>query len=124
MEKPNGQDYRISHIVLNWDITPGTSTFEWWDTKDAAVIEPGPTASPSTYQILEYVERDNRIIPEYFELLDSYNIKMGQPFIARSDIPHSVHYHAETDYRRCVSLRFRSNPTWDQALEIFKNHIK
>jgi hypothetical protein len=120
---PGEDDFKISHVVLNWDITPGTSTFEWWDTKHAKVIHPGENSGPLTYRVLEYVERDNRVIPDYFELLETYDIKMGQPFIARSGIPHSVYYVAETDYRRCVSLRFRSNPTWDEALEIFKPYF-
>lgn len=107
-------------VAVNWELTPGTTTWTWWDTGDEPKLYPPIDESPLLHgQHFKY--RGNKS-PAGFKLLETYNVTSSQAVLYRSDVAHLITYNSPAKHRRCISVRFslKEIPTWERALEIFQ----
>ncbi len=110
---------------INWELTPGTTTFEWYDPNNETEHLPDPEhALPLELNGAHYGHRANMDVSS-FKLIESLNVKEGQPYLFRTDIPHRVKYATTSNNRICISLRFNLEdvPSWEHALEIFDSLV-
>jgi hypothetical protein len=105
-------------VAINWELTPGNTVWNWWDTGTEPGINPQEEIEFSSRA---YKFRGNKD-PSGFELLHTYNVPFNRAVLYRSDIAHQITYNSTEKYRKCISVRFSLNdvPSWERALEIFQ----
>lgn len=107
---------------INWEIGDDSndSIFQWWDM--SAHSEHYPSSGHenlnnfSKLSGLHYSQRFNLGAPEGSILLEE--TKLDRATLVRTDVPHSVIYTGSK--RMSVSIRFKQNISWNEAVEIFK----
>ena len=110
---------------INWELTPGLTKFEWYDTTAHNEHLPDPVhALPLELNGAHYGHRDNMDISS-FSLLESLEVKVNQPYLFRTDVPHRVTYATTSHNRICISIRFQLDdiPDWKCALQTFDGLI-
>jgi hypothetical protein len=110
---------------INWELTPGDTLFEWYDTSKENEHLPDPEhALPLELNGAHYGHRANMDISA-FTNIGSLNVKENQPYLFRTDIPHRVTYKTSSHNRVCISIRFNLNDvkSWEHALEVFDSLI-
>ena len=106
---------------INWELTPGDTLFEWYDTSKENEHLPDPEhALPLELNGAHYGHRANMDVST-FTKIESLNVMENQPYLVRTDIPHRVTYKTSSYNRICISIRFKLNDvqSWEHALEIF-----
>jgi hypothetical protein len=109
-------------IGINWEITPGDTTFYWWNIASDPIF-PNQENIPPSFKLLNgaHFDRRNQIgIPVGAEVIEK--VQVTAPILVRTDVPHSVSFNSPAKTRYNISLRFSTDdiPTWDHALEVFK----
>ena len=110
---------------INWELTPGDTLFEWYDTSAEDEHLPDPDhALPLELNGAHYGHRANMDTSTFIKV-ESLNVKENQPYLFRTDIPHRVTYKTSSHNRICISLRFELNAvqSWEHALEVFDSLI-
>jgi hypothetical protein len=104
---------------INWELTPGDTTWTWWDIKDSLLVYPTDATLPLHGVHCNY--QGNKDVKD-FELLETYKIKSTQAVMYRTDYMHKIEYNTMSDNRICISIRFSLDdvPTWERSLEIFR----
>lgn len=103
---------------INWELTPGTTTWNWYTTNDLETIMPADHLQGFNSQ--HYGQRFNRDVSACTKL-ESVSLKRHTPYLMRADIPHQITYTSDVKTRVCLSLRFCPTKiaTWMQAIRIF-----
>lgn len=110
---------------INWELTPGLTTFEWYETGKEEEHLPDPEhALPLELNGAHYGHRANMDVSK-FNQLEKLIIKENQPYLFRTDIPHRVTYKTTSSNRICISIRFHLEdiPNWETALKTFDSLI-
>jgi hypothetical protein len=114
-------------VAINWDLTPGETTWTWWNANGYPEIYPEQPGIefPPQVQGTHYKSRGNKD-PSGLTLIDSYKVKINQPVLYKTDIPHQISYTTTARQRIGLSVRFSLDdvPTWEHALEIFQPFFK
>jgi hypothetical protein len=117
----NDEKWTLIPCGINWELTPGTTDFRWYDTLDMPHVSPPP---PPDYRGaalsgIHYGTRFNRDVSQCTELA-KLDLKRNTPYLLKTDIPHSVISTCEVDMRISISLRFsiKDVPSWEHALEL------
>lgn len=107
-------------VAINWELTPGDTSWNWWDTGTDQGIYP-PLEQAQVLHGKAYKYRGNKD-PSGFKLLHSYSVPFNRAVLYKSDIAHQITYNSPEKYRKCISVRFSLEdvPSWDRALEIFQ----
>jgi hypothetical protein len=107
---------------INWEITPGNTTFHWWNIPSDPIFPNEESISPSLKLLngAHFDWRQRPGIPNGAELIEK--VQITAPILVRTDVPHSVSFNSPAKTRYSISLRFSTDdiPTWDHALEAFK----
>ena len=124
----NDKNWVRSPCGINWDLTIGEATFNWWDVGNCQEVYPDmPPKSDFPPQVngIHYKERGNKNTTG-FQLIESYKIKLNQPVLFRTDVPHQISYTTSAKQRLSISVRFSmlEIPTWERGLEIFQPFFK
>ena len=107
---------------INWEITPGDTTFYWWDISSDPIL-PNQENIPHHLKLLNGAHFDyrNQIgIPNGAKVIEK--VQVNAPILVRTDIPHSVSFDSSAKTRYSISLRFdvADVPSWEHALQIFE----
>ena len=113
-------------VTINWELTPGTLEWNWYDTTGTTEGPLPPSydisATPLFYGVHARPERTKD--SHGFQLLHTYHTtKPNQATLYRIDLPHRISYNTNSEQRRrSIGIRFSIDDisTWQQALEIFQ----
>ena len=107
------------HYGINLELYPAVSQFHWWKSKIPEKVYP----DISLHTIPEYYYLNGvHYKKDMLDLLEVAEIDGTKPILARTDIPHSIHYEAKQFKRVAASLRFKQNrfSSWQEAYETIK----
>jgi hypothetical protein len=117
-------DWVPLEIGLNWELAPGTTTFNWykekhnnckvssWPIRDELHCT-WPRGFINGVRYFDESELDN---------IGSVTFDVNTAYLVRTDIPHKVVSESPGGLRKCISVRFfvQDVPTFDKALELFE----
>ena len=110
--------WKMCSYGVNWNLDGTHSIMEWYDTNEKE-IWPGIPFYKSAFILcgINYgLMGSTNTNSDKFKLLSSLNLTT--PTLVRTDIPHRVKNLDVID-RWCVSLRFKQNLSWLEAVPLF-----
>jgi hypothetical protein len=113
-------------MAINWELTPGISHWNWWDTTTRTKIYPeiDDSCLHSTTTVTRPLVFSNQDPYNTSDLncLESCAMFHNQAVLVRADVAHQVSYISAVDTRMCLSLRFLPTQvgTWDNAVNQLK----
>jgi len=108
---------------INWELTPGTTTFNWYDPLDCIKVMPLNPDS-GKFNSCHYETRFNRDVSQ-MKKIATLEMQRHTPYLLKTDVAHQIVYTCDTEIRMGISLRFAvaDIPTWERALQVFDQHI-
>jgi hypothetical protein len=111
---------------INWDLTPGTTSFRWYDPLSCPEVMP-PVLKDLDHTSpfgIHYIKRYNKDFSQMKEV-GYLDVQRNTPYLVRTDVVHQITYTCDTDTRMGISLRFKIDdiPTWERALQVFDQYI-
>jgi hypothetical protein len=115
--------WRSIPAAINWELTPGTTEFSWYNTDSLQELMPDLNKGYD-FTGTNYGHIGNRSI-ENCQLLERTNLQQNTAYLVRTDVPHQVQFTCNVQMRIAISLRWHPLrvSSWDSALEIFKPFI-
>jgi hypothetical protein len=112
--------------AINWQVSSGYTEFFWWDTSAEATVYPNrvpPGNIWETFMGIHYKCRMNSDTSTFTCIEQTTDLNGA--VLVRANVPHSVNYNTDGP-RYSVSVRFHPDdvPTWERAIELFKDYIK
>lgn len=99
--------------AINYSWGSKNSEMKWYEETENTTTSDAMCSIQAEYK--KYQEKTMRLVER---------TSLSGPLLVRIDIPHNVSNYDEENYRWCVSIRdYRTNWTWEQAVEYFKKWI-
>lgn len=115
----NKGTWRIVPFAINWELTPGTTHWQWYDNTNIPEIYPDLTG-----RVFSGIHHAPGTALNADGCVEIFNFFMDRqvPYLVRTDIPHQVSYTCSEPVRMGLSVRFDIDivPTWDRALKLFE----
>jgi hypothetical protein len=120
-------DWTPLEFGLNWELSPGTTTFNWYTEKsDNCKTSPWPLRDElhSTWP-RGFINGVRYFDETELQHVGAVTFDINTAYIVRTDIPHKVVSESPNGLRKCISIRFfvQDVPTFDKAIEIFQPYL-
>jgi hypothetical protein len=111
------------HYGINFELSESVSRLSWWNIEGAKVFPPIPINESVNDKLrgIHYVKNEGTDKINY-SLIDFVDIS-NQATLVNTNIPHSVNYFGQDKTRWGLSIRFKQDYTWDEAVAHFENLI-
>ena len=126
----DGGEWKLWHAAINWNLTNAKSRMEWYSTTSNVMQEEESIEwwqenfdIPYFLSGIHYEGSTHKpkLDTEKFTLLESRNIRGS--VLVRTDIPHRI-VQMDKIVRWSLSIRLKTNHTWEEMLQIFSPFIK
>jgi hypothetical protein len=111
------------HYGINFELSDSISRLSWWNVEGTKIFPPIPLKESPDDKLrgVHYVKNKDADTINY-SLIDFVDIGK-QATLVNTNVPHSVNYFGQDTTRWGLSIRFKQDYTWDEAVAHFENLI-